>query len=531
MNAKRLSVTLLTLLFILRLTTMVAATPQQIKYQGRLSDANGDPLTGSYNLEFFLYDVPVGGSSLWSESHVGVAVVDGLFNVILGESSALTSGLFATDDLFFAIKINGGTETSPRQRLLSVPFARRVETVDGSGGGLISGILTVEEGLSVGTGNVLGDSTGIAFGANNSATGVYSSITGGTDNVASNRRAHIGGGYLNQATGYFTTIGGGYDNTAISSYTTVGGGVNNEVDGFASVVAGGVGNVVTGDNSMIGGGYGNTASGISSAIAGGSNNLSSNTYSSILGGIGNQCNGERSSILGGGNNTLSDSYSAIVGGSTNQNNGAYSTILGGSNCGIYDLLGAPSNYVLTFGQNVNQRGATRIINFFDGPSHGRLALNRDNDDGPISYPIHVGTGTSNGNGAHLTAGGVWTNASSREFKENFTPLNEQQLFDAIESLNIEGWSYRESDEYHIGPYAEEFVAAFGVGTIDEETGERVNNYLAAGDVAGVALAAVKELIAENRELKSALAANRAETIALKERVEKLEELLEMLAEN
>jgi hypothetical protein len=30
-----------------------------------------------------------------------------------------------------------------------------------------------------------------------------------------------------------------------------------------------------------------------------------------------------------------------------------------------------------------------------------------------SFPLHVGANSTNGNGAHVTAGGVWTNGSSR----------------------------------------------------------------------------------------------------------------------
>ena len=49
--------------------------------------------------------------------------------------------------------------------------------------------------------------------------------------------------------------------------------------------------------------------------------------------------------------------------------------------------------------------------------------------------------------------------------------------------------------------AEDFVAAFDVGTIRDSDGKRDDQYLAASDIAGVALAGVKELIQENRELR------------------------------
>ncbi|MGB2979975.1 MAG: hypothetical protein WBC77_01875, partial [Candidatus Zixiibacteriota bacterium] len=56
-----------------------------------------------------------------------------------------------------------------------------------------------------------------------------------------------------------------------------------------------------------------------------------------------------------------------------------------------------------------------------------------------------------------------------------------------------------TDERHIGPVSEDFVRAFDVGTVNQ--GVRDDKYLSPGDVAGVALAGVKELIQENQELK------------------------------
>jgi len=154
---------------------------------------------------------------------------------------------------------------------------------------------------------------------------------------------------------------------------------------------------------------------------------------------------------------------------------------------------------LAFGREVYVNNSYRVV-FFDGSYSGRLGINRDDRDGGISYPIHVGTSTANGNGAHLTTGGVWTNGSSREFKENFQPLDGEGLLSKISNLPVEAWQFKDSDERHIGPVGEDFVQAFDVGTVRED-GTRDNMYLAAGDVAGVALAGVKELAQQNQELR------------------------------
>jgi hypothetical protein len=155
---------------------------------------------------------------------------------------------------------------------------------------------------------------------------------------------------------------------------------------------------------------------------------------------------------------------------------------------------------MAFGAAVYVNDSHRIV-FFKGDDDGRLGLNRDDRD-TISHVIHVGTDGSNGNGAHLTSGGNWTNGSSRTFKENFQSLDSQSLLTKISELPVEAWQYKDSDERHIGPVSEDFVEAFDVGTL--RNGTRDDKYLSPGDVAGVALAGVKELIEENRELRQVI---------------------------
>jgi hypothetical protein len=61
-----------------------AQVSSRVNYQGGLTNANGDRLTGSHDLVFQLYDVATDGAPLWSEIHAGVNVQDGLFSVLLG---------------------------------------------------------------------------------------------------------------------------------------------------------------------------------------------------------------------------------------------------------------------------------------------------------------------------------------------------------------------------------------------------------------------------------------------------------------
>ncbi len=100
------------------------------------------------------------------------------------------------------------------------------------------------------------------------------------------------------------------------------------------------------------------------------------------------------------------------------------------------------------------------------------------------HALQVGSTNTNGNGAFLTQGGTWTNASDINKKEDFTALNGTDLLQKIASLSITKWRYKGTSEYHIGPTAQEFYKLFNVGADDKG--------ISTVDPAGIALAAIQE---------------------------------------
>jgi hypothetical protein len=59
-------------------------------------------------------------------------------------------------------------------------------------------------------------------------------------------------------------------------------------------------------------------------------------------------------------------------------------------------------------------------------------------------------------GAHVTAGGVWTDASSRQYKENISNLTPEEAIAALEKLNPVKFNYKvEKDEEYVGFIAED----------------------------------------------------------------------------
>ena len=114
-----------------------AASTGTIAYQGRLADASGKPLTGTYSMIFRLYTVATGGTPLWTEQWTGsngVRVSDGLFNVMLGSLTPMPQSVIAgRSQLFLGITVGTDDEMQPRVQLGSVPFAVQALTVpDGS---------------------------------------------------------------------------------------------------------------------------------------------------------------------------------------------------------------------------------------------------------------------------------------------------------------------------------------------------------------------------------------------------------------
>jgi hypothetical protein len=102
----------------------------------------------------------------------------------------------------------------------------------------------------------------------------------------------------------------------------------------------------------------------------------------------------------------------------------------------------------------------------------------------VGIALIVGDNGTNGNGAFLTNGGTWTNTSDINRKEDFSEINPNELFQNIAQLSITKWKYKGTDEYHIGPTAQDFHKIFNVG-VDDKTISTV-------DPAGIALAAIKE---------------------------------------
>lgn len=119
------------------------SAPKLVNYQGRLTNASGQPMAdGSYKLRFSLYNTKdasqPGDTLVWGADYT-VTVVGGQFNVVLGASGGVSATGAAVNDIGFAftdparylqitvLTDNTGTllttpqALSPRQQIMASP--------------------------------------------------------------------------------------------------------------------------------------------------------------------------------------------------------------------------------------------------------------------------------------------------------------------------------------------------------------------------------------------------------------------------
>ena len=116
---------------------------------------------------------------------------------------------------------------------------------------------------------------------------------------------------------------------------------------------------------------------------------------------------------------------------------------------------------------------------------------------------------------------AYTFSSDRNKKENFQPVDGEEVLRKIRQFNLTSWNYIGQDAKtlrHYGPMAQDFYEAFGhdtIGTVGTPTA--INS----GDMAGIMMIAIKTLATENLQLKSAVANQEAVNAEQRKRLEAL----------
>ncbi|MEI6598346.1 MAG: tail fiber domain-containing protein, partial [bacterium] len=222
-------------------------------------------------------------------------------------------------------------------------------------------------------------------------------------------------------------------------------------------------------------GFGNSATGASSTAMGYCNTASG--CKSSASGFCNIASGYKSSASGY-HNTASSYFSSAIG-ALNTASGYRSSAFGTNNTAS-GYCSSASGYKNTASACLSSAFGSCLTNAT--ASSTMLGVNT----GYIKV-LSNGSIVSSIAGACLSTGGTWTNASSRDLKENFTDVNSDEVLAKINALNIQKWNYKVEDSTitHIGPIAQDFYAAFNLGGSDKS--------ISTIDPAGVALIGIQAL--------------------------------------
>ena len=348
--------------------TAMAGVPHQINVQGILTDASGNPITSAMTVLFAIWNLPIGGDSLWSEVQPVAPDPNGRFNVLLGTISPIPDSAFHLE-AFLSFKVEALPELIPRQQLVSVAYAYRANMAEEAG------VSFIAAPGSVNSASIQDKSIGfIDIGPNGAAPGqvvkwngadwfpgndetspgspsywtVVDSVIftnepwgmtrGNAENAVLGSGArtlvNLGVACTTGASGsdiVFATVAGGSGNVANAGRSTVGGGYRNLAGNVEATVAGGQFNGALGEQSVVAGGESNAALGWRSSIGGGYLDSAQGDYSVIGGGFGNKAAGMYAIVGSGNQNRADGDHSVATGGISNQAEGSLSFIGGGYN--------------------------------------------------------------------------------------------------------------------------------------------------------------------------------------------------------
>jgi hypothetical protein len=151
-----------------------------------------------------------------------------------------------------------------------------------------------------------------------------------------------------------------------------------------------------------------------------------------------------------------------------------------------------------------------------GNAVGLCAMLNGGTSSPCFSPGGNFAGVFDGN---VLVNGTVNSSSDRAAKANIAAVDPRQVLERLVAIPIESWSYLSDDASirHIGPMAQDFAAAFGVGQDDK--------HIATVDADGVALVAIQGLHQVIQEKDARLAALERQNAALEARLAAIEQRL------
>ena len=386
-----------------------------------------------------------------------------------------------------------------------------------------------------GGGAIPGGDLGFNAEAGNRVLGHYGAIGGGFANV-------VGGGLGNPNASTHATVAGGDGNTASADRATVGGGQLNAATGSAASVLGGERNTAAGNRSTVGGGSANCAGGSDSWAGGFRAKIRRGSGS---GAAGEACVGVPPSGTSSGDegtfmwadsesadfvSTGPDQFNVRARGGMGINTAPRDpnvelTVRGragdafGGNADVQLIVDNANQEGIQFGASAGGSGSNDAA-FEIAQSNATTYAPRLTLFGSGAVTIRSNTTAANTGVSMAANAGSWSSLSDRRLKTAIAPVDAAEVLARVLDLPLSTWSYIAQGEAirHMGPMAQDFASAFGLGENDTT--------IATIDADGVALAAIQGLDAKLGAERDAL---RAENAALRERLARIERTLAGLA--
>ena len=180
---------------------------------------------------------------------------------------------------------------------------------------------------------------------------------------------------------------------------------------------------------------------------------------------------------------------------------------------------ADADYSVAIGQRASTNGHAGAIVLSDGSTTDSTQASANNQFTVRSAGgVRLFTNATMTTGVQVAAGGSsWAVISDRARKQDFLPVNGEDLLSRVRALPVSTWRYRDEADrstLHIGPMAQDWHRAFGF-TSDDRT-------INMSDFDGVNLAAIQALEARTAALQAGNDALRTENADLRARLERLE---------
>lgn len=118
----------------LALASVPDGPPRVLSFKGKLTRADGSPITANTNLRFGIYNdsTATGSAMLWEEVQGVIPEADGTFQTLLGKTTHIPSHLF-TDNarLYIGMTVENNSELTPRKQIPTAVLAATSDTVQG----------------------------------------------------------------------------------------------------------------------------------------------------------------------------------------------------------------------------------------------------------------------------------------------------------------------------------------------------------------------------------------------------------------